>query len=143
MAETLWQVSFPVICFKALSLLSNNFKTTQEFPHIWAFIEYTEKLQVPLKITSSKKDQHFTKDLTLALHEDSESEIVLHGKSKVWLKYYTIILQIANKTKKENLKPWCFCGLNFARMKKRKKKRNQNTSAQNPIMDHWSKLVSY
>lgn len=69
------------------------------------FIEYTEKPQVLLKITSSKKDQHFTKDLTLTLHEDSESETVLHGKSRVWLKYYIIIFQIANKTKKENLKP--------------------------------------
>lgn len=69
------------------------------------FIEYTEKPQMLLKITSSNKDQHFTKDLTLTLHEDSESEMVLHAKSRVWLKYYTVIFQIASKTKKENQKP--------------------------------------
>lgn len=39
------------------------------------------------------------------MYEDSESEMVLHGKSKVWLKYYIIIFQIAKKTMKESLKP--------------------------------------
>lgn len=84
-------------------------KTLKQFkssPNVWVLLAYTEKPQVLLKITSSKKDQHFTKDLILILHEDSESEIVPHGKSKVWLKYYTITFQIAYKTKKENLKPW-------------------------------------
>lgn len=44
--------------------------------------EFTEKTQLLLKFMSSKKDQLFTKDLTLTLHEDFESEVVLHGKSK-------------------------------------------------------------
>lgn len=69
------------------------------------FIEYTEKPQVLFKITSSKKDQYFTQDFTRIMYEDSESEMVLHGNSKVWLKYYTNIFQLASKTTKENLKP--------------------------------------
>lgn len=100
------------------------------------FIEYTEKPQVLLRITSSKKHPHFTKDLTLTLHEDSESEMVLHGKSKVWLKYYIIIFQIANKTRKENLKPQSNDISVVSAEIKERKKINQNTSAQKAVMDY-------
>lgn len=37
--------------------------------------EFTEKTQVLLEFISSKKDQCFTKNLTLTLHEDFESEV--------------------------------------------------------------------
>lgn len=67
--------------------------------------EFTEKNQVLLKIICSKTDQHFTTDLTLTLHEHFESEMVVHGKSKEWLKYHMVMFLTANNAKKENLKP--------------------------------------
>lgn len=74
--------------------------------------------------------------MTLTLHEDSESEMVLHGKSKVWLKYYIIIFQIANKTRKENLKPQSNDISVVSAEIKERKKINQNTSAQKAVMDY-------
>lgn len=67
---------------RALSLLPNNFKITEPSLMFAYLKEFTEKTQLLLKFMSSKKDQLFTKDLTLTLHEDFESEVVLHGKSK-------------------------------------------------------------
>jgi len=58
-----------------------------------------------LSIIPSKTDQHFARDWTSTLPEDFASEMVLHGKSKEWLKYHMIMFQMANKAKKENLKP--------------------------------------
>lgn len=70
-------MSFTVTYYRGLSLLSKNFKGgTLSYVK-----ELTEKTQVLLKIISSKKE-HSTKDSTLTLHKDLESEMVLSWKIK-------------------------------------------------------------
>lgn len=60
-------------------------------------------------------------DLTLTLHEHFESEMVLHGKSKEWLKYHMIMFLTANNAKKENPDKLMLLWSQFSWDEKRKK----------------------